>query len=283
MKYFVIGCNSMVGHVVSLYLKEHNHEVIGYDDKPSDLISSICGSLYDLTKLRQMIDNGQFHAVVNCSAVINQLAEEKKSHATFVNAFLPHFFEEITSSSTTIIIHRSTDCVFSGQRGRYDISDPPDGMSFYAQSKTLGEINNEKDITIRTSLVGPERERDGCGLFNWFANQTGEVRGFANSIWTGITTIEFAREIEYFVNQGAHGLFQCVPDKVISKYDLLKYFSTHLVGDRNVIRVENDYVDKSLLQNLGPYDLSIPDYEALFDDMFAWINAHKTLYEHYYK
>ena len=30
MKFLVLGCNGMVGHVVSLYLKENGHDVIGY-------------------------------------------------------------------------------------------------------------------------------------------------------------------------------------------------------------------------------------------------------------
>ena len=52
---------------------------------------------------------------------------------------------------------------------------------------SLGELVNDKDITIRTSLVGPEEDEAGEGLFNWFYNQKGDVNGFANAIWTGLT------------------------------------------------------------------------------------------------
>lgn len=113
-----------------------------------------------------------------------------------INSLLLHFLEAVTVETDTVVVHRNTDYIYFGSKGEYCLSDWPDATSFYARSKALGELNNEKDITIRTSLIGPETEENGSGMFNWFYNQTGEVNGFANAIWTGLITIEFAREIE---------------------------------------------------------------------------------------
>ena len=43
----------------------------------------------------------------------------------------------------------STDCVFSGKRGQYTENDFCDGATFYDRTKALGEIDNDKDLTMR--------------------------------------------------------------------------------------------------------------------------------------
>lgn len=281
MKFLILGCNGMVGHVPALYFKEQGHFVVGYDEESSQFVPCEVGSFYDLKRIEKVVCAGEFDAIVNCTAIINQDAEKDKAEAAFINTFLPHYLEKITSGTNTIVVHRSTDCIYSGNKGQYTTQDIPDGTSYYAKTKVLGELINEKDITIRTSLIGPETESNGTGLFNWFYNQKGDVNGFANSIWTGLTTIEFAKEIEYLVKKKAHGLFQCVPAYAISKYELLKMFEYCFPGERNIIKIDNDRVDKSLIPTLCGYDLIIPGYERQLSDMARWINEHKNIYLNY--
>lgn len=49
-----------------------------------------------------------------------------------------------------------TDCVFSGERGSYTEDDFQDGETFYDRSKALGELNDDKNITLRNSVVGSD-------------------------------------------------------------------------------------------------------------------------------
>lgn len=281
MKLLVIDTVGMVGHVVAIYMKEQGHEVVGINETSSDIVKTIVGSLFDTNLFANEIKKGSYNAVINCSAIINQDAEADKSKAAFINSYLPHFLEKITSCTDTVLVHRSTDCIFSGNRGQYALDDFPDAPGFYARSKALGEVINDKDITIRTSLIGPEYDYCGNGLFNWFYNQKGDVSGFANAFWTGLTTIEFAREIEKLLFEHAHGLFQLVPDHAITKHDLLLLFEKYFTENRNVIKVENKLVDKSLIQCLNGYEVLIPDYEEMIKDMANWINNHKKLYTNY--
>ena len=215
MKILIIDSEGMVGHVVKTFFEEHGHSVFCFNE------------LCDFDALKSEIASGQFNAVINCSAIINQDADKQKVKAIQINTLLPHFLELITAGTNTVVVHRSTDCIFSGSKGHYSLSDWPDATSFYSRTKALGELNNDKDITIRTSLIGPETEKGGQGLFNWFYNQKGTVNGFANAIWTGLTTIEFAREIEWLLENDKHGIFQLVPQKSISKYDLLCLFQKY--------------------------------------------------------
>src|SRR5438874_903765 len=43
---------------------------------------------------------------------------------------------------------------------------------------------------IRTSIIGPETGK-GWGLMGWFFAQSGDVKGFTNHLWNGITTLEW--------------------------------------------------------------------------------------------
>ena len=54
------------------------------------------------------------------------------------------------------LIHLSTDCVFSGDKGFYNSKDIPDAKDLYGISKYKGEINNSSVLTIRKSTIGFE-------------------------------------------------------------------------------------------------------------------------------
>lgn len=266
MKILVLDSKGMVGHVIKTYFAEQHHDVVIFDD------------ITDFSGLEKIIAQGFFDAVINCSAIINQDAEADKAEAVKVNALLPHFLESVTNDTNTVVVHRSTDCIFSGDKGNYTLADWPDATSFYARSKALGELINDKDITIRTSLIGPETDNNGTGLFNWFYHQSGEVNGFVNAIWTGLTTIEFAKEIEWLLVNKKHGLLQLVPEYPISKYELLLLFDKYYPGNRTVNRIDNKRVDKSLAPVCG--GILVPDYQTQISEMRKWTDAHKDIYSY---
>lgn len=272
MRVLVLGCDGVVGHAVALYFKEAGHAVLdGYDD-----------AIKDAPRLRHLIDEQQPDAIINCTAIVNQAAEEDKAGAAYLNGYLPHLLESITAGTKTVVVHRSTDCIFSGARGQYTLEDTPDAKSFYARTKAVGELVNGKDITIRVSLIGPAQDENDVSLLNWFLNQKGEVKGFANAIWTGLTTLEYAKTIESLLQQEAHGLFQAAPAESISKYDLISLFEKYFPGGRSIIKVDNNRVDKSLVPYWGEYDIRIKDYEQQVAEMKQWIEKHPALYPKYY-
>lgn len=279
MKILFLGNDGVVGHAVSLYFKEAGHEVLNCDN----LCNPTCESTYyDEKLLRKIVVEQQPDAIINCTAIVNQAAEENKAEATYLNAYLPHLLEKITEGTKTVVVHRSTDCIFSGLKGQYTLEDWPDAKSFYARTKAIGELDNEKDITIRVSLIGPAQDADDGSLLNWFLQQHGEVKGFANAIWTGLTTIEYAKTIESLLKQKAHGVFQAAPGSSISKYELIKLFEKYFPGNRTIVRVDNNRVDKSLIPYWGKYVINIKDYEDQIIEMKEWIECHRFLYPQYY-
>lgn len=283
MRFLILGCNGMAGHMISLHLKERGHEVDGYARKESPFVNTIVGDARDTDFLKKIMAGGKYSAVVNCVGVLNRFAEDDHEGAVFLNAYLPQFLSKETEKTDTQIIHISTDCVFSGSRGGYTENDFPDGESFYDRSKALGEISNKKDITFRLSIVGPDIKPEGIGLVNWFLQQKEKVRGYRNAIWTGQTTLQLAKTIENAAMRRAHGLYNMVPDDSISKYEMLLLFNKYLRKTPiEIVADESFKIDKSLRRlNFEPFCYEMPGYERQIKELGEWMGNHRDLYPHY--
>ena len=282
MKILVLGCNGMLGHVVSLYLLNRGYDVTGFARDTKLNIPIIIGDATDTHNLAGLIRNGNYDVVVNCIGILNQSAENHKAQAVFLNSYLPHYLAEITYKLKTKIVHISTDCVFSGKTGGYTEDSVPDGTSFYDRSKSLGDLCDDKNITIRTSIVGPDINSEGIGLFNWFMRQHDTVNGYAKAIWTGQTTLQLAKTIEASIHSNIVGLHHMVPSTSISKYNLLVLFNK-LFRKNSLQIIPNDkvQVDKSLIRTNFSLKYNIPSYEEMLLDMHKWIVDNKKLYPHY--
>lgn len=282
MKFLVLGCNGMAGHMISLYLQESGHKVTGFAREESSLVPSIKGDAMDADNIRKVIGKNQYDSIINCIGLLNQFADSNKAEAIYLNSYLPHFLAEITSGTDTQIIHMSTDCVFSGKKGQYTEDDIRDGNTFYDRSKAMGELEDGKNITLRNSIVGPDINPEGIGLLNWFMQSKGMVDGFIRAMWTGQTTLQLAKTMEAAANQRAHGLYNTVPDKAISKYDLLKLFNHYLRDNALTINpVDRSAADKSLKRIRFNFSYMIPGYEEMISDLAVWMKQHHYLYPHY--
>jgi dTDP-4-dehydrorhamnose reductase len=143
--------------------------------------------------------------VVNCIGKIKQKTDDAND-LLWANALLPlalnnHLLPEQT------LVHPSTDCVFDGKKGEpYDINDHADAADAYGWSKRLGEVavkDRPNTIVMRVSIIGPDQNREGKGLLAWFlSNPEGsELKGFTNHLWNGITTLEWCKQMEHFLEK----------------------------------------------------------------------------------
>lgn len=282
MKFLVLGCNGMAGHMISLYLKEQGHDVFGFDRTAPVYVNGVAGDARNTDMLRELISVGKYDSVINCIGILNQFAEENKALASFLNSYFPHFLAEVTANTDTQVIHMSTDCVFSGKKGGYTEDDLCDGETFYDRSKALGELNDSKNVTLRNSIVGPDINPKGIGLMNWFMQQSGDINGFTKAMWTGQTTLQLAKTMEVAAKERVCGLYNMVPDHSISKYDLLKLFNSYLRSESVTIHpIEGIVADKSLKRTKYDFGYLIPDYEVMVAELAEWIKDHSDMYPHY--
>lgn len=272
----------MAGHIITIYLKEQGHNVIGFARAQSPFVQTVIGDAFDTQLIAKTLSEGSFDVVINCIGMLNQFAENDKAAAAFLNGYLPHFLVKSTLGTKTQVIHMSTDCVFSGQTGPYTEESFPDGHTFYDRSKALGEICDDKNLTLRNSIVGPDIKQKGIGLLNWFMQQNGSVNGYTGAMWTGQTTLQLAKTMEIAAKEKLSGLINMVPSTNISKYELLKLFNHYLRHDELIINpVEGIVADKTLIRTNNEFNYQIPSYEVMVSEMADWMRSHKDLYPHY--
>lgn len=283
MRFLILGCNGMAGHMIAIYLKEKGHNVTGYARKKSSYVNTIMGDVTDFAKVVETITNGKYDSVINCVGILNQFAEADHAGAVLLNGYLPHFLAQVTSDMNTQIIQMSTDCVFSGKTGGYTEASVPDGITFYDRTKAIGELNDRKNVTFRNSIVGPDINVNGIGLLNWFMKQTDSVYGFTGAIWTGQTTLQLAKTMEAAAQGRISGLYNMVPNGNISKYELLKLFNKYIRKKTIDIIPKDDFIaDKTLIRtNYEGFSYIIPDYETMVRELGQWMREHKALYPQY--
>jgi dTDP-4-dehydrorhamnose reductase len=282
MKVLILGATGMAGHTIAIFFKEKGHFVDAISRKPFLHTRNIIGDVFDNEFLKITLQNGNYDAVVNCIGILNQDAEINPSTAVYLNSYLPHKIAQLLSESRTKLVHLSTDCVFAGNTGPYFENSFCDGQTFYDRSKALGEVNDNKNLTFRNSIIGPDLNEDGIGLFNWFMKQKEKVHGYKGAIWTGVTTLTLAKAIEAALEQNLTGLYQLVNNESISKFELLNLFNKYFKSSK--VEIENNFkiqLDKSLRNTRNDFNFSIPSYNEMIIEMKDWIFNHQFLYKHY--
>jgi len=283
-KVLIIGIKGMAGHMLFQSLpKLGKYDVYGIGRDIAETNKTYNLDVSQVCELQKIVTRENFDAIVNCIGILNENAEDQPDAAIWVNSYFPHLLERITKNTDTQVIHISTDCVFSGKKGNYTEDDIRDGEGFYAQSKALGELNNSKDITIRTSIVGPELNRNGIGLFHWFMSQPPEaiVNGYTKAFWSGITTLELAKVVHDVLTNKVSGLKEIAPSEKISKYEMLLLFNEIFKNNSfKIVPYDGYAVDKSLISIRHDYIYNTPTYREMFLEMKQWMNNEKNSY-HY--
>ena len=245
-KVLVLGSTGLIGHQVFNYLKansDYNLYNISYRKKlQADTI------LLDARNEKNLIDQitkikPQY--IINCIGILINGSSKDHENAIFLNAYMPHRLLRLADEINSKLIHISTDCVFSGNKGSaYIETDEKDGKDIYAKTKGLGEVVNDKHLTLRTSVIGPELKNDGEELFHWFMSQSKSISGFTQAIWSGVTTIELARAVKWSIDNKITGLYHITNNSTISKHDLLQLFQKYTKKDIDIKPVDGNNVDK---------------------------------------
>lgn len=283
-KVLVIGATGMAGHVVYTYLHETGkyelHNLV-YRTKLNDF--SIVADVRDKARIAEVIREVQPEIIINCVGVLVKGAKEYPDNAILLNAYFPHFLKKIADEINGRLIHISTDCVFSGKRGNYAEADFKDAADVYGLSKNLGEVINDKDLTLRTSIIGPELKTEGEGLFHWFMNASGNVNGYQSAIWSGVTTLELAKAVDLAIDKQYTGLLHVCNGDSINKYELLMLFQK-IWNKKDIVIHPYDgvRVDKSI-QKSETVDFSVPSYEKMLEELYLWMQTHNQLYCSIYK
>ncbi|CRM56020.1 dTDP-4-dehydrorhamnose reductase [Pseudomonas sp. 31 R 17] len=258
MKILVLGVTGMLGSAVFKYIASHtSHSVFGtmrgrggrkyFDEKYAENFYSDVDVL-DYEALVGVFEQARPDVVINCVGLIKQLAQAKDPLSTLpLNSMLPHRLSKLCALIGARLVHVSTDCVFTGEKGMYLESDISDAVDLYGKSKFIGEVQDQPHaITLRTSIIGHELA-SSASLVDWFLSQEGAVKGFTKAIFSGVPTSELARIITDFVipNPQLFGLYH-VSAEPIDKFTLLNEIAK--IYEKKIDIVPDDHlaIDRSL-------------------------------------
>ena len=279
MNFLVMGATGMAGHTISLYLQEQGHDVTAFSTRTFPFCKNIKGDAMDRGLVESVLKDGDYDVVINCIGILNQDCDREPARAVYLNSYLPHFIADTLRSTRVKLIHMSTDCVFSGESGTYSESSFRDGESLYDRTKALGEVEDDKNLTFRNSIIGPDMKEDGIGLFNWFMKQGGTINGYTKAIWTGVTTLTLAKAMERAAVEDLSGLYNLVNNDTVSKFDLLRLFNKHMRDEQLTIQPsEAVSLNKSLINNRKDFSFEVPSYEQMVIEMKEWIDCHREIY-----
>lgn len=282
-KLLILGSTGMLGHIVFNYLNQQDefelYDIV-YRNKLRD--ESIVCDISNLGQVKDTINSIRPDFIVNCIGILIKGSTRNPANAIFINSYFPHLLVQIADELNAKVIHISTDCVFSGTKGSYKQTDFRDADDTYGRSKALGEIFSNRHLTLRTSIIGPEIKTDGEGLFHWFMNQTGEITGYTESFWGGVTTFQLAKNIEQSIQNNLTGLYHVTNGEPISKFELLNLFN--LIWKRDFVSIvpfPGKSVDKSLAAS-NDFDFHVPSYSEMLLKQYDWMKKNEGFYSFFY-
>lgn len=203
----------------------------------------------DTASLSRLLASHRPDYVVNCVGVIKQRAEAQLPIPSIaINSLLPHQLAAMAATWGGKVVHFSTDCVFSGKRGRYTEDDPSDAEDLYGRSKYLGEVAAENALTLRSSIIGREL-MNRKSLLEWFLSQNHRtVKGFRRAVYSGVTTNEMANVVSGLITSASplSGLYHVVSEP-ITKHDLLRLLRDAYALDIEIVPDDADATDRSLI------------------------------------
>lgn len=191
MNILVLGHKGMLGHMLVKYLTDQNHTIQTTNHRfPSE-------------EFKSEVLNFSGDYIINAIGAIPQ-----KTNIFDINYELPVWLDTNVNNK---IIHAGTDC---------EIDDDEYGTSKRKAKEYIVDRGVNTKI-IKASIIGPELHSKKS-LLEWFLNSNDKVNGYINAMWSGVTTLEWAKQCNNLINNwDKHNTENIINSTCLSKYNLL--------------------------------------------------------------
>ncbi|GHV04857.1 NAD(P)-dependent oxidoreductase [Clostridia bacterium] len=255
MRILILGSTGMLGNAVTRYFTPR------YD------ITATTRTTFDALRDAPEILPSGFDYVINCIGVIKPFMTRDPAGAIVVNALFPWKLADWCEQNSSRLIHITTDCVYSGKKGKYIETDAHDALDAYGKTKSLGECI-DRAMVLRTSIIGEELH-SGVSLLAWTKKQSGKtVGGYVNHLWNGVTTDTYAQICDAIIKRGLYekGLFHIHAADDVSKRDMLELFDRRFNLNLTIRDETPEPIDRTLRteQKLCT-ELNIPTVGEMID------------------
>jgi len=185
MKVLILGHKGMLGHMVAMYLRSKDVEVVTINTR------------WPMSQQEMLSFDGDF--IINCIGAIPQRTK------TFdINWQLPIWLD---LHAPCRVIHPGTDC---------EMDDDVYGISKNVAGDYIRNLSKQTK-SIKTSIIGPEMFGN-ASLMEWFLDQEGEVFGYTKAYWNGNTTLEWSKQCYKIMNE-----WPAIDEIIISSHPVSKF------------------------------------------------------------
>lgn len=261
----IIGANGMLGYGVSKTI-DTNSFTVNYTTRNGD------NNTIKFDAINDNIDTlpKDYDYYINCIGIIKPNMKKSITNAIKVNSIFPHLLSEYCNVNNIKLIHISTDCVYSGNKGKYDEDSLHDCLDDYGKTKSLGECH-ETSMVIRTSIVGEEKNHF-LSLISWVKSMKHkEVNGFNNHIWNGITTNYFGIICNKIIHNNLYekGLFHIFSPVDVNKFQMLEFFNKKWNLNLKINEITTqETVDRTIRSNKELNKiLNLPSFEEMINEL----------------
>ena len=210
MRIALIGSNGQLAQDLAPALKESGHEVSGLTHSQIEVA--------ELDSVRSALTPARPDVVINTSAYhkVDEV-EENPLKAFAVNAIGPRNLALVCRDLNAVLVHMSTDYVFSGRKGTpYVEDDPVDPVNIYGASKAAGEMIIRyiwpKHFIVRVSGLYGKAGSSGKGgnfveLMLRLAREGKPIKVVNDQTLTPTSTVAAARQIAALIDTDAYGTY----------------------------------------------------------------------------
>lgn len=225
-KIVILGTTGMLGSMLlEVFSKEGGLETIGINRKRLDAEAAGVKEIVRAIKGAKWVIN----AIGITKPHIHEDSNYEIERAIKVNSLFPHLLAQASNKTGSKVIQITTDCVYTGRKGRYIETDLHDAVDVYGKTKSLGEVYEKNFYNFRCSIIGLESKGRNKFLLEWFLSQGkgAKLNGFTNHRWNGVTTLHFAKICAGIIKNDLKlpHIQYIVPKDSVSKADLLEIFS----------------------------------------------------------
>jgi len=265
MKIYIFGSTGMLGRYVSTYLSK-KFEVINISRKDIDVSKT---DYKDLRSTLISLNVNENDIIINCVGTIKPRVDELGDlNAILVNSVFPRILSDVCEDLKIKLIHPTTDCVYSGKKGKHNEDDVYDVYDVYGMSKALGEPKN--CMVIRTSIIG-EEVNQGRSLVEWVKSQkNGQAFGFTNHFWNGVTCLQFSKIIEKIISENMFWIgTKHIHSDTLNKLELVSIINDVYNLNITILPKETSSIcDRSLSSKFNNnIKLKIPSLKTQIEDM----------------
>jgi len=273
MKVLITGAKGQLGKAFQELFEKENVNCLLTDKKLLDITN------FKLTRKFIEEKNKDITHIINCAAYNDvDKAEKDWKQAFNVNGLGVRNLALCANNIEAELVHYSTDYVFSGEKFKYNISDTPNPVNKYGESKVLGEnflSVAKKSYLIRVSWVFGDGEQNfPIKLINW-SKKNNQLKIITDEVSSPTYTIDLAEATLELIKLKAQGKYH-ITNSSCSRYNWAKYILNKIGWKGELLKAKQaDFKTEakrpksSILDNFGYFETTgnqLRDWKEVTND-----------------